>query len=49
MFYFMDEKVVSPNSSLSNALPLSPEIEMEDGLNCHNLSDFDWISTEYPD
>jgi len=33
-FCFMDEKVVSPNSSLSNVLPLSLEIDIEDGLNC---------------
>jgi len=30
----MDEKVVSPNSFLSDVLPLSPEIEMEDGWSC---------------
>jgi len=31
MFYFMYEKVVSPNPSLIDVLSLSPEIEMEDG------------------
>ena len=31
MFGFMDEKVVSPNSFVSDVLPLSPEIAMEDG------------------
>jgi len=41
--------VVSPNSSLSDALSFSPEIEMEDGLNCSDLFDFHWISTEDPD
>ena len=30
-------------------LPLSLKIEMEDGLNCHEPSDFDWFSTEDPD
>jgi len=44
----MDEKFISPNSSLSDALPLSPEIEMDDGRSCPDPSDFDWISTEDP-
>jgi len=30
----MNEKVVSPNSSLSDVLLFSPEIEMEDGWSC---------------
>jgi len=46
VFCFMDEKVVSPNSSPSDTLPISPELDMEDGLNCPDLSDFDWISTK---
>jgi len=46
MFYFMDEIVVSPNSSQSDAFPLSPEIYMEDVLNCQDSPEFDWISTK---
>jgi len=49
MFCFMDEKVFSPHSSLSDALSLSPEIDMMDVYNCQNPPDFDWISTEDPD
>ena len=45
----MDEKVVSPNSSLSDVLSLSLEIEMRDRLSCPDPSDSDWISTKYPD
>ena len=44
----MDEKVVSPNYLLSNVLPLSSEIEMEDGWSCPGPSNSDWISTEDP-
>jgi len=49
MFCFMDERVVSPNSFQSDAFPSSPEIDMEDVLNCQDLPDFDWISTEDSD
>jgi len=41
MFCFIDEKVVRPNSSLSDALSLSPEINMEDGLDCQDPYNFD--------
>ena len=30
MLYFIDEKIVSPNSFISDILALSPKIEMED-------------------
>ena len=46
MFCFMDEKVVSTNSSPSDTFPLSLEIDMEDGVNCQDPSDFEWISTK---
>ena len=49
MFCSMDEKVIFPNSSVSDAFPLSPEIDMEDVLNCQDPSDFDRISTKDPD
>jgi len=39
MFGFMDEKVVSPNYSLSDVLPLSLEIEMDDGWSCPDPSE----------
>ena len=48
MFCFMNERVVSPNSSQSDAFALFPEIDMEDGLDCQDPSDFDWMSTEDP-
>jgi len=41
--------VISPNSSLSDAFLLSPETDIEDGLNCKDPSDFDWISNEDSD
>ena len=44
--FFMDERVVSPNSSQSDAFLLSLEIDMEDGLDYQDPPDFDWISTE---
>ena len=46
---FMDEKVVSLNFFLSDVLPVSPEIEMEDGWSYCDLSDSNRISTEDPD
>ena len=48
MFCHMKEKVVSPNSSLLDEFPPSPEIEMEDVLDCDNPPNFDWISTKDP-
>jgi len=47
-FCFVDEKIVSLNSFLSDVLSLSPELEMEDGWSCPIPSDFDWILTEDP-
>ena len=41
--------MVSANSSISDVFPLSPEVEMEDDLNCQDPSDFDWISIKDPD
>ena len=41
--------MVSPSSSLLDALPLFPEIMMEDVLNCDNPPDSDWISYKDPD
>jgi len=35
------EDVVSPSSSLLDALPLSPKIDMEDVLNCKGPPDSD--------
>ena len=48
MFFHMEEKVVSSSSSLSDTFRLSPEIDMEDALNCQDPPDFDWILTEDP-
>jgi len=44
----MKEKVVSPNSSLLDEFPPSPEIDIEDVLNYEDPLDFDWISHENP-
>ena len=49
MFCFMNEKIISPNSFLSDVLPISPEIEVEDDQSCHRPSNSDWILTEDPD
>jgi len=49
MFFHVKEKVVSPNSSLLDAFPPSPEIHIEDTLNCQDPPDFNWIFTENPD
>jgi len=46
MFCHMEEKVVSPTSSLLEEFSPSLEIDMEDILNCENPPDFDWISTK---
>jgi len=46
MFCFMDEKVVFPNSFLSDVLSRSPKIEMEDGWSCLYPSNSNWISTD---
>ena len=40
--------MVSPNSCLLDESPPSPEIDIEDVLNCEDPTDFDWISTEDP-
>ena len=48
MFYHMEEKIVSPNSSLLDAFLLSSEINIEDISNCQDPPNFDWISTEDP-
>jgi len=45
----MEDKIVSPNSFLSDVVPLSSEIEMENDWGCLHPFDFDWISTEDPD
>ena len=44
MFSHRKEDVVSHHSSILDALPLSPEIDMEDVLNCEDPRDSDWIS-----
>ena len=49
MFCFIDKSPAFPNSSQSYAFPLSFDIDMEDGLNCQDPSNFDWISIEDPD
>jgi len=49
MFFHMEKKVVSLNSSLVDAFLLSYEIDMEDVLNCQDPPDFDWISIKDPD
>jgi len=49
MFCFVDERVVSRNSSQFDAFSLSPEIDMEDDFDCQDPPAFDWISTEDPD
>ena len=46
VFCHMQEDIVSPNSSLLDALTLSPEINMEDVLKCEDPPDSDWISCE---
>ena len=41
--------MVSLNSSLLDEFLLSPEIDLEDVLNCEYPLDFDWISHDDPD
>jgi len=48
VFCHMNEKVVSPNSSVLDEFPPSSEIDMEDVLNCEKPPDFNWISHEDP-
>ena len=48
-FCFMDEKIISPNSFLSDVLPISPEIETKDDWSYLGPSDSNWISTKDPD
>ena len=46
MFSHRMDDMVSPHSSILDALPLSPEIDMEDVWNCEDPLDSDWISYE---
>jgi len=48
VFIHKKEDMVSPHSSILDALSLSPEIDMEDILNCEDPPDSDWISYEDP-
>ena len=48
MFSHKKEDMVSPHSSTLDALPLSPEIDMEDVWNCEDPPDSDWIFYEDP-
>ena len=43
VFCHTKEKEVSPNSSLLDEFPPSPQIDMEDVLNYEDPLDFDWI------
>ena len=45
----MEEKAVSPNSSLLDEFSPSFEIDIEDIQNCQNPPTVNWISTEDPD
>ena len=47
-FVLWMRKLFSPNSSPSDALPLSPKIEMEHGWSCPDPSESDLLSTEDP-
>ena len=49
MFCHIKEKVISPNSSLLDDFSPSPEIDLEDVLNCEDPPDLDWISHKDPD
>ena len=40
MFYYAEQKAVSPNYSLLDEFPPSPDIDMEDILNCQDAPDF---------
>ena len=46
VFCQMKEKVVSPNSSTLDEFPPSPEIDMEDLLNCEDPPNSNWICYE---
>ena len=48
MFSHRKEDVVSPHSSILDALPLSPEINMKVVRNCEDPPDSEWISYEDP-
>ena len=41
--------MVSPHSSMLDALHLSPEIDIEDVWNCEDHPNSDWISFDDPD
>ena len=45
MFSHRKEDVVSAHSSILDASPISPEIDMEDVLNYEDPPDSDWISS----
>jgi len=49
VFSHKNEDMVSPHSYILDALPVAPEIDMEDVQNCEDPPDFDWISYEDPD
>jgi len=46
VFSHKKDDMVSPYSSILNALPLFSEIDMEDVWNCEDPPDSDWISYE---
>jgi len=48
MLCHMEEKVLSLDSSLLDEFLPSPEIDMEDFLNCQDPPDFDWFSIGDP-
>ena len=48
MFCDTKEYVVSPSSSLLDALPLFPKINIDDVLNCEDPPNSGWISYEDP-
>ena len=49
VFCHTKDDMVSPSSSLLDALPFSPDLDMEDVLNYEDPPDSDWISYEDPD
>ena len=49
MFSHKKEDAVSSHSSILNALPLSPDYDMEDVLYDEDPPDSEWISYEDPD
>ena len=48
IFCYVKDKMASPSFSLSDAFPYSPEIDMDDVMNCQDPPNFDWISAEDP-